>query len=65
MFIVSLYNLKGGVGKTASCVNFAYLSARDGYRTLLWDLDPQGAASFYYKAHPSHKNNVKKLLENE
>lgn len=65
MFIASLYNLKGGVGKTASCVNFAYLSARDGFRTLLWDLDPQGAASFYYKAQPRHKNNVKKLLENE
>jgi len=49
---ISLYNIKGGVGKTASCVNFAYMAARDGFRTLLWDLDPQGAASYYFKAEP-------------
>jgi cellulose biosynthesis protein BcsQ len=50
MFIVSLCNLKGGVGKTASSVNFTYLAASEGYKTLLWDFDPQGAASFYFKA---------------
>src|ERR1700749_2241478 len=63
MFIASLYNLKGGVGKTASCVNFAYMAAKDGYRTLLWDLDPQGAASFYYKARPKEKGTARKLIE--
>jgi cellulose biosynthesis protein BcsQ len=63
MFVASLYNLKGGVGKTASCVNFAYMAAKDGYRTLLWDLDPQGAASYYYKAHASVKSSVKKIVE--
>jgi len=63
MFIVSLYNLKGGVGKTASCVNFAYMAAKDGYTTLLWDLDPQGAASYYCKAHAAVKSSVKKLME--
>ncbi|MBF0200430.1 MAG: ParA family protein [Desulfamplus sp.] len=41
------YNVKGGVGKTTSCVNLASLCAADGCRTLLWDMDPQGAASFY------------------
>jgi cellulose biosynthesis protein BcsQ len=61
MYIISLYNLKGGVGKTASCVNFAHMAARDGYRTLLWDLDPQGAASFYFKAEP-HKGVSRKIL---
>jgi cellulose biosynthesis protein BcsQ len=60
MFIISLYNLKGGVGKTASCVNFAYMAARDGFRTLIWDLDPQGAASYYYKAHTTIKGSAKK-----
>ena len=63
MFIASLYNLKGGVGKTASCVNFAYMAAKDGYRTLLWDLDPQGASSFYYKAQPKEKGTAKKIIE--
>jgi chromosome partitioning protein len=63
MFVASLYNLKGGVGKTASCVNFAYMAARDGYNTLIWDLDPQGAASFYYKAEPKEKGSARKLIE--
>jgi cellulose biosynthesis protein BcsQ len=48
----ALYNLKGGVGKTAAAVNLAYLSSRDGYRTLLWDLDPQGASTFYFRIEP-------------
>ncbi len=63
MFIASLYNLKGGVGKTASCVNFAYMASRDGYKTLVWDLDPQGAASYYYKASTTEKNSIKKIME--
>jgi cellulose biosynthesis protein BcsQ len=65
MFIASLYNLKGGVGKTASCVNFAYMAAKDGYKTLLWDLDPQGAASYYYKAQIPARGNVKRIIEND
>lgn len=44
MAVLAFFNLKGGVGKTSSCVNLAHLAARDGYRILVWDLDPQGAA---------------------
>lgn len=62
MTTIALYNLKGGVGKTASCVNFAYLSAADGFRTLLWDIDPQGSSSFYYKAKPKTHPGIKKLI---
>jgi len=50
MRIIAFYNLKGGVGKTASAVNIAYLAAQSNLRTLLWDLDPQGAASWYLAA---------------
>ena len=63
MVTIALYNLKGGVGKTSSCVNFAYLAAQDGYKTLLWDIDPQGSASFYYQSKPGHKGGIKKLVE--
>ncbi|MGR8920386.1 MAG: ParA family protein [Gammaproteobacteria bacterium] len=49
MKVIATYNLKGGVGKTAAAVNLAYLAARDGLQTLLWDLDAQGAASYYLR----------------
>lgn len=49
MKILAFYSIKGGVGKTASAVNIAYWAARSGYRTLLLDLDSQGASSFYFR----------------
>ncbi|MCU5786532.1 ParA family protein [Alloalcanivorax marinus] len=47
MQTIAFYNLKGGVGKTTTAVNMAWHAARWKHRTLVWDLDPQGAASFY------------------
>lgn len=52
MKIIACYNIKGGVGKTAAAVNLSYLAAREGASTLVWDLDPQGAASFYFRIKP-------------
>jgi len=49
MRILAAYNIKGGVGKTSAAVNLAYLAGQDGMRTLLWDLDPQGAASYCFR----------------
>jgi cellulose biosynthesis protein BcsQ len=64
MKVLASYNIKGGVGKTATAVNLAYLAAAEGLRTLLWDLDPQGAASFYYQVETEGEGaGVKKLLE--
>lgn len=60
----ALYNLKGGVGKTSSCVNLAYFAARDGYKTLLIDLDPQGAASFYLQNSGSN-GKLTRLIEGD
>lgn len=61
MRTLALYNIKGGVGKTTATVNLAYLAAREGFRTLVWDLDPQGAASFYFRIRPKVKG-VPKLI---
>lgn len=65
MVTIALYNLKGGVGKTASTINLAYLAAQEGFKTLVWDLDPQGSASFYLGVQTQHKNESKKVLEND
>jgi cellulose biosynthesis protein BcsQ len=45
MKVVAVYNVKGGVGKTAIALNLADAAVRARHRTLLWDLDEQGAAS--------------------
>lgn len=45
MKVLALYNLKGGVGKSTAAVNLAHMAALDGWRTLIWDLDPQGATT--------------------
>ena len=62
MKIFATYNIKGGVGKTATAVNLSYLAARDGYRVLLWDLDAQGAASFLFRIRPRVKGGGKALI---
>jgi chromosome partitioning protein len=59
---LATYNIKGGVGKTASAVNLAYLAAEGGLRTLLWDLDPQGAASYLLRVRPRVKGGGKALV---
>ncbi|MCB0781093.1 MAG: AAA family ATPase, partial [Flavobacteriales bacterium] len=41
MEIIAVFNIKGGVGKTATAVNLAALSALASRRTLVVDLDPQ------------------------
>lgn len=62
MKIIASYNIKGGVGKTATAVNLAYLAAREGNRTLIWDLDPQGAATYYFRVKPKVKGGTKALV---
>jgi chromosome partitioning protein len=62
MKIIAITNIKGGVGKTTTAVNLAYLSAAGGQRTLLWDLDPQGAATWLLRCQPGERPSAKKLL---
>ncbi|HEY1590890.1 MAG TPA: ParA family protein [Solirubrobacteraceae bacterium] len=60
--VLATYNIKGGVGKTSAAVNLAYLASRDGARTLLWDLDPQGASTYLFRVRPKVKGGGRKLL---
>ncbi len=62
MKIVAVTNIKGGVGKTTTAVNLAYLCAVGGQATLLWDLDPQGAATYTLRCDPSGQSSAKKLV---
>ncbi|MEA2095045.1 MAG: ParA family protein [Pseudomonadota bacterium] len=63
MKVIATYNIKGGVGKTAAAVNLAWLAAREGAPTLVWDLDPQGAASYYFRIKPRIKGGGRRLVQ--
>lgn len=63
MKVLATYNIKGGVGKTASAVNLAEAAARRGARVLVWDLDPQGAATFYFRVKAKVKGGGKGLVK--
>jgi chromosome partitioning protein len=63
--ILATHNIKGGVGKTATAVNLAYIAARRGLRTLVWDLDPQAAATFYFRVRPKKGGGRRIILGKE
>lgn len=43
--VICVTNQKGGVGKTTTAVNLGYYLAKDKFRTLIIDFDPQGNAT--------------------
>ena len=65
MKVYATYNIKGGVGKTSTAVNLAYLAAKSGHRVLLWDLDPQGAATYLFRIKPRVKGGGRGLVSGE
>ncbi len=60
--ILATYNIKGGVGKTSAAVNLAYLAARGGAPTLLWDLDPQGGSTYLFRVKPLVRGGGRELI---
>ena len=63
MKVLACYSMKGGVGKTATAVNIAWFAADAGLRTLLVDMDPQGASSFYFRVKSKKKRWGKRFFK--
>ncbi len=62
MKIIAVTHIKGGVGKTTTCVNLAYLCAASGLETIVWDLDAQGAATYLLHGEPAERVPARKLV---
>ena len=65
MHVMAVYSVKGGVGKTTSALNLAMLSSLQGRRTLLFDLDPQGAATWMLDGGlpKAHRTDMRRMLK--
>jgi cellulose biosynthesis protein BcsQ len=63
--VLSVLNLKGGVGKTTVTANLGAAFARKGYRVLLVDLDLQGSLSglFVHETVLGGWNREKRMLQ--
>lgn len=66
MATIAVYSSKGGVGKTSLAVNLAWASATlSSRRTLLWDLDAQGGASFILAADRKTGKKASDVIERD
>ena len=63
MIVISFINLKGGVGKTISAINFAHiLAAIYGQRVLLIDNDKQGNVSKFFGLHRDDGHGMAEIM---
>ena len=58
--VIAIYNIKGGVGKTSTTINLAYNASKKN-KILVWDLDPQGASTFYLEKKVKDRDLIQKV----
>ncbi|MHB8190219.1 MAG: ParA family protein [Ferrimicrobium sp.] len=61
MKVLTCYSLKGGVGKTTTSVCLAHRAAEQGFRTLLFDLDTQGSATWLLRSERQEGKRVTRI----
>lgn len=62
MKVISIINLKGGVGKSITSINLAYCLAQNGSRVLLLDNDKQGNSTKFYGCHSYEHKSLSEVL---
>lgn len=59
---VSIFNIKGGVGKTVSTINISAVLANKGYKVLVIDMDSQSSSSITLEGYSADDLNVGDIL---
>lgn len=63
MKVISVWNMKGGVGKTTTTINLAYNFSIEGYRVLVLDLDPQTNCTPVFSDVTEKNKTIRNVLE--